>query len=1045
MSLPSETGSGGPIRWMAGNSVAANLLMLLLLVGGLIMALRIQQEVFPEFELDVVNVSVSYPGASPEEVERSILLAIEEVARGVNNVDEVQSVASEGSGLVTVEVIEGADVQRVAQDLKNEIDRITSLPEDAEEPTVTIADRRRAVMTLILYGNQSEAVLREAAEIVRDNLQQDDGITLVELAGIRNHEISIEVTPEKLRDLGMTIDELAQKIASASVEIPGGGIKTSSGEILLRMNERRDFGPEFETIPVLTTALGTPLLLRDVATIRDDFEDVDQAMTYDGVPALQIIVYRVGDETPIEISERTREHLEELNRVLPEGLSLAVWQDRSEIFKQRAELLLKNAFFGLVVVFLLLSLFLEARLAFWVMMGIPISFLGCFLVLPMLGASINMVSMFAFIIALGIVVDDAIVVGENIYENHQNGMPFIQAAGKGAIEMAQPVVFSILTNCVAFLPLLFIPGTTGKIFAVIPVVVISVFLISLIEALFILPAHLGHHTDPQLRGVRGFLHHRQQAFSHWFSRMVQEVHGPLLTTTLHHRYIACAIGILMLVTTVGYVKSGRIGMTLFPRIEADYAFASVTLPYGSPVERTIALKNRLVEAAREVADLHGGAALVKGILAEVGIDNGSNVAEISVLLTDPEVRPISTSEFSRQWRSKVGQVAGVENLQFQADRGGPGSGSALTVELSHRNLDKLRAAGEDLALALADYPIVTDINDGFQPGKPQFDFSLTPEGHSLGLTAREIARQIRNAYYGTEVTRQQRGRFEMKVMVRFPESERRQAFSLEQFVVRSPSGTEVPLAEVVERTEGRAYTSINRRNGRRVINVTADVTPPDQAGRIIEAVKQEVLPGLIDRYPGLSYSFEGRQQEQRESMSSLVVGFLLAMLAIYALLAIPFRSYSQPLIIMVSIPFGIVGAVLGHILMGYSLSVLSMFGIVALSGVVVNDSLILIDYANGQRRLGLSAFDAIRNAGIRRFRPIMLTTLSTFGGLAPMIFETSRQARFLIPMAISLGFGILFSTLIVLGLVPSLYLIVEDLRAAVKRGWRWIWQDTPTT
>ena len=1039
----------GPIAWMAGNSVASNLLMVVFLVGGFLFGLRIKQEVFPETAIDIVTVSVPYPGASPEEVEQSIILAIEEAIRGLDGVKKVSSLAAEGSATVAAELLLGADLQTVAQDIQSAVDRITSFPTEAEEPRVSTPTLKRTVISLVLHGAVEETVLRAATERVRDQLLADPGITQVELEGIRPYEISIEIPQAKLREHGLTLDQVAARLRGASIELPGGGIKTGGGEILLRMKERRDLGREFERIPIVSTEDGTQLYLEDIATIRDGFEDLDESMTYNGEPATMITVYRVGKETPTEVAATVRRHVEDLSQSLPPGLSVAVWEDMSKIFQQRMDLLLRNAAVGLVLVLILLSLFLESRLAFWVTMGIPISFLGTFLFLPMFDVSINMVSLFAFIISLGIVVDDAIVVGENVYENHQRGMGFMEAAKLGAREVALPVTFSILTNIAAFMPMFFVPGVMGKIFRVIPAVVVTVFMLSLVESLFILPAHLAHAREAPTTGFRGRLHRRQQRFSYWFSRMIQTRYGPLIERVVARRYLVFAAGLGILIVTVGFVRSGRMGMSMFPRIDADYAFATATLPYGSSVERTKAVRDRLIEAARQVASAHGEDELMRGILARIGSSGtdgpfAGNVAtggsrghltEVGIHLADPEQRPLTTAEVTRAWRERVGPIPGIKSLVFESNRGGPGAGAALTVQLSHTDLHVLDRAATELADTLAGFPIVKDIDSGFSPGKQQIDFKILPEGQSLGLTAAEVARQVRNAYYGAEVVRQQRGRNEIKVMVRLPEAERVSEFNLEQFMVRTPAGTDVPLREVVDLQRGRAFTSINRSEGRRVITVTADVDPPDQAPWVQKSINEDILPELVERYPGLKLIYEGQQADMAESMMGLAVGFALAMLVLYALLAVPFKSYVQPVIVMVSIPFGLVGAVLGHLLMGYSLSVMSMFGVVALSGVVINDSLILIDFANRERRKGASAHDAILAAGVRRFRPIMLTTMTTFGGLAPMIFETSMQARFLIPMAISLGYGIVFATVITLGLVPSLYLIVDDVQRGAVKLW----------
>ena len=727
---------------------------------------------------------------------------------------------------------------------------------------------------------------------------------------------------------------------------------------------------------------------------------------------------------------------EELRETLPPGIEVATLRDFSEMYRQRLDLLLRNGYLGLVLVLILLGLFLEPRLAFWVTMGIPISFLGSLWFLPALGVSINMMSMFAFIVALGIVVDDAIVVGENVYKYRQEGYTYLKASIKGTREVVQPVTFSILTNIVTFMPLLFVPGIPGKIFLAIPIVVITSISISLMESVFVLPAHLGHQRPRRGgRGLMAWFERLQQRFSTGFSRMVERIYGPCLVLALRNRYVTVSVGISILILTLAYVKSGRLGITLFERIESDFALATAVLPYGSSVKRTEAVQNILLEAARKIAKENGGKELVEGMFAEIGGSGrdlvgipGGHTSQVTVYLTPPDQRPIGTEEFIKLWRRTVGALPGVDTLSFKSYAGGPGGRAALTIELSHRDLKVLETASKDLASSLSFFPSVKDIDDGFQPGKQQVDFKVLPEGRSLGLRAQEVAKQVRHAFYGAEALRQQRGRNEIKVMVRRPEKERISEYGLEELMLRTPGGREVTLREAVDMKRGRAYTAINRRDGRRVVTVTADVDALGEVGQVIGSLRSDVLTQFVQRYPGLQYEFVGRQADMAESMKSLGIGLLLAMMGVYALLAIPFRSYIQPVIIMSSIPFGIVGAVVGHMIMGYNLSVMSLFGIVALTGVVVNDSLVLIDFTNRERRKGHRPIESLRLAGIRRFRPILLTSLTTFGALVPMIFETSRQARFLIPMALSLGFGVLFSTLVTLVLVPSLYRIVEDLR-----------------
>jgi len=1014
----------GPIVWMTRHRVCPNLLMIALLVGGVLMAMRIKQEFLPDFDLDIVRITVPYPGASPEEVERGIVLVLEEAVRGIDGVKEVTARARESVGVVQAELFDGADKQKVYQEIQQEVDRVTTFPEDAEEAETVLLSRWRQVVSLLIHGEVEEWALREVVEQVRDRLLLDPDITQLELVSVRSYEVHVEVPQEKLRAYGLTLDQIAAMIRATAVELPGGKIETRGGEILLRMTERRDWAREFARIPVVTTSDGTVLHLDDVATVRDTFEDSDNVGTYNGARAMGINVYRVGDESPISVSRAARRVMAEIEPDLPPGVHYAISRDFSEYYRQRLELLLRNGCLGLVLVLLLLSLFLEIRLAFWVMMGIPTSFLGALFLAPALGFSINMVSMFAFIVALGIVVDDAIVVGENVYEYRQQGLGLLAAAVRGTRDVAVPVTYSILTNIVAFVPLMMLPGTMGKIWRVIPVVVITVFAISWVEALFILPAHLAHVKSGSRTALGRAIHRWQQAFSGAFARGVRRFYGPVLQRAVRARYLTVAIGLTILAVIAGYVFSGRIGMILMPKVEADYAYASATLPVGCPLSQAEEVRDRLEEAASEVAAENGGEKLLEGVFAQIR----ENSIEITVYLTASDVRPISTGRFTALWRERVGEVPGLEALRFLSDRGGPGGGASLTVELSHRDIDVLDRASAKLAEVLDGFANVKDIDDGYTPGKQQFNFTLKPEGHSLGLTVVGVARQVRNAFYGAEALRQQRGRSEVKVMVRLPECQRISEADIEGLMIRAPAGRDVPLRHVANVARGRAYTDITRREGRRTVTVTANVMPIGDTGKVIATLNTEVLPPLVRDFPGLAYSYEGRQADMRESMQLLFGTFALILLAIYALLAIPFRSYSQPLVVMMAIPFGLVGAVIGHLIMGYNLSVISLLGIVALSGVVVNDSLLLIDYANGLRRRGVRAFDAITQAGVRRFRPIMLTTLTTFGGLAPMIFETSRQARFLIPMALSLGYGLLFATSITLLLVPSLYLIIEDVK-----------------
>jgi multidrug efflux pump subunit AcrB len=1028
--------STSAIEWVARHAVAANLIMFAAVIGGLLFMKNIKQEVFPDFELNKVRIEVMYAGASPEEVESGLLLAIEEAISGIKGISEIKSIAKEGMGTVVVDTILGSDLERLTQDIEKEVNRITTFPEDAETPEVEIISQQKRVLTLVLYGETKEKVLHELGEQFRETLLQSDVITQVELLGVRPLEISIEVSQATLRRYKISLSTISQRIKASSLDLPSGSIKTDVGEVLIRMKERKNYRPQFEKLPIIISADGSEVLLGDIAQIKDGYQESDYSIVYNNQPAIMLQVYSGENQTPIGIATAVKEKILESKHTLPKGIHAEISYDASVSYEQRVDLLLRNSAMGLVLVFFTLALFLELRLAFWVMTGIPVAFLGSFLFLPLLGVSINMISLFAFIIALGIVVDDAIIIGENVFHYRQQGLKPIEAAIKGASEMAQPVTFSILTNIATFMPLFFIPGFLGKIFMVIPLVVTTVFLLSLMESLFVLPNHLGHLQPLKKKGLQRWLFNQQQRFSQTFERWVSQSYGHFLNGVLNQRYLTVTVAISLLVLVLSYTLSGRMGMGLFPKTDSDFAKATLVLPYGTPIEKTQKVVEILTKNARKVADNHPkGHLLIRGISAQMG-HNGTHTALIMVYLAAPEIRKniMETDEFNQKWREITGELIGISSLIFESDSGGPGAGAALTIELNHQDMQVLEKASQQLAEALRRYPITRDVDDGFSLGKSQLDFTLLPEGLSLGFTAENVARQVRDAFYGNEVLRQQRGRNEIKVMVRLPKNERILEQNITDLFLWSNQGKEIPLTEVVNISRGRAYTKINRRNGRRNIQVKSGVSPKTKSGEVINSLKAKALPKLLKDFPGLSYSFQGAQSEMTNSLGSLKLSFVVAIIVIYAMLAIPFQSYILPLIVIVSIPFGVIGAILGHLAMDYDLTVMSMLGIVALAGIVVNDALVLIDHANQlQRRHKIPAFQIIKMASIQRFRPIILTTLTTFLGLIPMILETSRQAKFLIPMAISIGFGILFATFITLLFIPSLYLIVDDIRRFSRR------------
>lgn len=1032
-----ESAGTNPMVWMIKNRVTPNLLMIVLMLGGLYMSTKITREVFPAFELDRITVRVPYPGASPEEVEQGIVLAVEESIQGIKGIKEIESRATEGAGTIQSNLQDGADSQKVLQDIQQQVDRISTFPLDAEEPVVSLDVIKRQVLRVNIFGNTDERLLRDTVEKVRDRLLQHKDITQVEIRGGRDFEIEIAVPLEKLREYGLSLADIAQKIKTSSVEIPGGKLETAGGEILLRVKSRSNWAKDFARIPIISSDTGTKVYLEDIAKVTETFEDVTRFSTFNNQPSIQLYVYRVGKETPLSISGATREAMAEIGEDLPGGISWAISSDRSTIYKQRLELLLKNAYVGLALVLILLGLFLELKLAFWVTMGIPISFLGGLLFLPFFDVSINVISMFAFIISLGIVVDDAIIAGENIYEYRQRGLNYLDAAIAGAKDVATPISFSILTNIIAFLPMAFVPGVMGKIWRVIPFVVIVVFILSWVESLFILPAHLAHSKKNGTNFFSANIGKVQRAFSRKLLGFIHNIYGPTLKKILSVRYLTVALLLAVFIVTISYVKSGRVRMILSPRVESDRAVVTATLPFGSPSSEMIRVREQLLSGLAKVAEKNGEDLLLEATYALV---DGNKVI-INGYLTPPDIRPIGTGEVTKEWRKATGPVYGLQSLRFESDRGGPGGGAAVSIELSHRDIAILDQASAALAAKLRDFPPVKDIDSGYTPGKVQFNYKINAWGESLGLSAADVGRQIRNAYQGTIALRQQRGNNEVTVRVRLPEEQRNNLFSVENLLISTPAGTYAPLEEIATVVRSRAYTSITRRDGRRTVTVTANVDPIGEAPVITEALNRDVLPQLAEDFSGLTYGYQGRQADRKESFSNLLTGFLFALGGIYFLLAIPFRSYIQPAIVMMAIPFGMIGAIFGHMIMDYHLSIMSMMGIVALSGVVVNDSLVLVNYANQQRATDATSFEAIMAAGLRRFRPVLLTTLTTFGGLAPMIFETSRQARFIIPMAISLGFGIVFATIITLALVPCLYMIVDDLQQTLQKFLNWYQTD----
>ena len=1035
----------GPISWMARNPVAANLLMVILLIGGLISSRRIKKEVFPEIEPDQINITMVYPGASPQEVEEGILLAIEEAVRGLDGVKEVEARAGESVANVTVELQRGANKEKALSDVKNAVDRITSFPEEAEKPIVSLPEWRSEAIWLVLYGDQDQKVLSAIGEQVRDELLSLHDVSFVQMFGLPPLEMDVEIGQETLRKYGLTLPSIAQTIRRTALDIPAGGVKTKGGEWLLRTAERRDLAAQFATVPVVRTQDGQPIALGDIAKIKDGFADVDVRAAFEGKPAVVIQVFSVGMQSPTEVAKAVKAFAKGLS--LPPGIRAATYMDRSKLYDERLDLLMRNAGIGLVLVLVILGLFLEPRLAFWVTMGIPTSFLGSLILLPALGVSINMISLFAFIVTLGMVVDDAIVVGENTFRFRRQGMGPIKAAIAGTRQVATPVFFSVATTIAAFSPLLFVPGNRGKWMFGIPVVVILVLAISLTESFFVLPSHLAH-LRVRSRDKMGFLGRLQMRVSRGVESFVDNLYLPVVRTAVRQRWITLAIGIAVLLATVGLLKGGVVKMIDFPKEESDWVTAEARFPFGTAVEETEAAMDHMVRAAHQVMQDNGGEKISQGVFSMIGVSftghggnaAGGHVTSVLVTLVPTDQRAISSSDFAAQWRKRIGDIPGLESLSFESSTGH--HGKPIDLRLTHRQIPVLEDAARELATKLASFDGLKDIDSGIEQGKPQMDFHMTPAGIKAGLTSADLAAQVRGAFYGSEALRQQRGRHELKVMVRLPEKDRKSLGNVEDLIVMTPAGGQMRLMDAAKVEYGHAYTSITRVDGKRIIRIQADVDDKQaNAQEIMASIFKKIAPDLKRKYPGLGFERAGRQRDMQDFFAFLKVGFMIALLVMFAMIAIPLRSFLQPILVVMlpAILFGFVGAVLGHLLMGMSLSMVSLMGLVALSGVVVNDSLVLVSAANRFRKeQGLSPVQAAISAAKQRFRPVILTSLTTFGGLAPMIFETSVQARVLIPMAVALGFGVLFSTMVVLVLLPSVFVIVENMRHNIRRFWFWM-------
>jgi multidrug efflux pump subunit AcrB len=1032
----------GPIGWMACNPIAANILLLVVLVAGFMAIGGIQKEVFPSFPTDTFTVTVPYPGSAPMEVEQGIVLKVEEALRDIIGIKEIRSTAREGVGVVTVEMEPGSDIAKALNQAKVRVDGIRGFPLDAEEPIVDEVISRGFAMRVSVYGDLDEIGLKQLVEQTREEILDLEDISEIRVLGERNYELSIEISNENLRRYGLDFNQVVSAIQSRSRDLPGGTVRTADGAIKLRSVSQAYTGEEFAALTLLTRSDGTRIKLGDVGEVVDGFEDQPVLSTLNGRRAVTLIVDTVGNQDVLKITNQLRKYIAQKQGSLTEGVYIVGWIDESNILRGRIELMLRNAFQGALLIVLVLALFLNLTLALWVIIGVPFAVLGTLATIHFLGlpVSINVLSVFAFILVLGILVDDGIVTAESAYASLEAEQQGVTSVVRGVRRVATATIFGALTTMIAFGPTIFLTEGFARVMSHIGTVVILCVFFSLIETKLILPAHLRHLRVGE-KATRGWRVPVEKVQGFCSSAMNQFSSGPYrraLKLCLDHRYTTLSAFLAVLIICLALIPSGFIRMVFFPNVPSDQIIVSLEMPQGTPWQKTHDYARRIEVAAnkmneRYLASIDSTADVIRQLMVVSETDTS---ARVDVDLVPSEERTISSVELAQWFREELGVLEGVRSVSVDA-QAGPG-GIAVDVEVSGLDLEGLRAAAADLKQSLSLIQGVQDISDSFNAGGKEMDIQVTPEGEALGLGTADLARQVRQAFFGAEVQRVQRGRNEVRVYVRLPAAERAQIDSLNSLWIRLPDGRKVPFSVVGRARELTGLSVINRIDRKQVVNVRADINKslvePSEVSRLLLA---ELLPQLAETYPGINYHLAGEAEDQQETSSALGSGFIVVLIMIFGALAIPLKSYVEPLLIMSVIPFGVTGAILGHLILGADMSLLSVIGIIGLVGVVVNDSLVMVDFINHYIDEGHEWREAVMEAGPRRFRAVILTSLTTFLGLLPIQLETSIQSEFVKPMAISVGFGVLFATFVTLILVPVLYFIAKDIENLGGKALSW--------
>ena len=1036
--------------------------MWFIIVAGLISVATMRKQTTPDFELNWIQVQVPYLGAAPQEVEEGVVIKIEEAIQDIQGIVEINSRASEGSGRVTIEVSREVDINEVLTEVKTRVDAISTFPGLTEKPVIYKVEPDTPVIFVAIHGTIDDFSRKLLAQEIRNELLTMPEISKVDFYGDRAFEISIEVSEHVLRQYGLTMSEVSEAIRASSVDLPGGTIKTEGGDILLRTEGQVYTGLEYADLVLRTFPDGTRLTLGDIANINDGFVESEGFGRFDGRPTATLNVLASGQQNELKTAAAVKAFVEERRASLPAGVEMDLWVDRSHYLNGRLMMMMENMWQGALLVFLILSLFLRMKVAGWVIIGIPITFLGAFFLMPFgpWPVTINMISLFGFIVVLGIVVDDAIIIGESAYTKIRADGHTIDNVVKGAKRVAIPATFGVLTTIAAFAPLLFVGGIVGPFFEAMSMVVVLCLLFSLVESKLILPAHLVHakikpvdeddlfnpqRYIPLLQRIPRFFQKIQRRVQHGLHRLIHNHYRPALEKALDNRGITVTMFTAFLIVTLGLMNSSLVRVVLFPESPGDFIQMQLEMESGTaPAIRNAAL-DKIEQAILDLNDEYVAENPdLDPMIAHIGSFTTSDTGAVAwTELPMVDDRPIEVSDVTNLWRERVGEIPGVKKLVFM-DGNHFGGGPPLSFRFSGGNLEALENAAGELETKLAGYDGVFDIENSFDTGGQEIKLAIKPEAEALGLTITALGRQVRQAFYGEEAQRIQRGKDELKVMVRYPLEDRRSIADLENMRIRTPSGDEVPFGSVADVTFGNSYSRISRLNRERTITVSADIDPLIvEPGKLAKEISEDYIPDLLSRYPGVVYGLEGASKEEQDFIANLTVASIAALFLIYALIAIPLHSYSQPLVIMSVIPFGLIGAVIGHIIMGKAISMFSLFGLVALAGVVVNDSLIMVDFINKAREEGVPLRQAVIDSGTQRFRAIVLTSFTTAAGLLPIMFETSVQASSVIPMAISLSYGILFATAITLFLVPSLYMLQIDGFARTRRIVDWIFGRQP--